>query len=131
MATLAPLIKAKTFGSPETTRAVIMRELRSDFEDWMMAKEDLYWHPPFEMAEKDHAYMAKVTVAGVNPRDIEVLAAPDIMLIKAKFGLGKLTRSIEFPKPIDPGRVRAELKDGLLRITAEMVEEHMPLLLAA
>jgi len=35
-----------------------------------------------------------------------------------EFERGQLFRSIHFPERIDPGQVKADYKDGLLRITA-------------
>ena len=100
-----------------------------------------------ELTEKDNEFAVRAAVAGVDPKNIEILVSPEIMLIKAEpqhqdlpekgtvhrceFPRGKLSRSIEFPKAIDPDRVHAEIKDGVLSIKAEIAhakaETSMPL----
>jgi len=41
----------------------------------------------------------------------------------SEFESGSLFRSIHFPKKVDPNKVKAELKNGLLTITAPIAEE--------
>ena len=41
----------------------------------------------------------------------------------SKFQSGSLFRSIHLPKKVEPGKVKAEIKNGLLTITAPIAEE--------
>ena len=40
-----------------------------------------------------------------------------------EFRSGKMLRSIHLPKQINPDKVKAEFKNGLLRLTAEIAQE--------
>jgi HSP20 family protein len=127
------IVQVKGAKTPDKTRELIWAELRRDFEDWLSAKEDMTWRPAIELTERDNRFLLRAAVAGVDPKNIEIFVAPDIMLIKAdlhrdrsegevvhrcEFGYGKLSRSIRFPRAINPANVRAEIKDGLLTIKA-------------
>ena len=76
---------------------------------------------------------------GVEARDIDIEVTPEEIVLKAEtqhkhkeqkgivhyceFDSGKMFRSIHLPKKIDPDKVRAEFKNGLLRLTAEITQE--------
>ena len=130
------VVQVKRFETPEKTRQIIVDEVRRDFEEWLSAKEDLIWRPPIQLSEKGNEFELTAAVAGVDPKNVEVLVAPEMMLIKAElraaiqseseiihrreFEYRKLSRSILFPRPVDPENVRAEIKDGLLTVKARI-----------
>jgi HSP20 family protein len=102
--------------------------------DWLSAEHELVWRPAVELRRKDGQYEVLAATAGVPASDLDVEVTPDDLLIKAKvahqhtaeegevqlceFERGELFRSIHFPERIDPSQVKADYKDGLLRITA-------------
>ena len=130
------VVQVKRFETPEKTRQIIVNEVRRDFEDWLSAKEDLIWRPPIQLSERGNEFELTTAVAGVDPKTFEILVAPEMMLIKAELRAGiqskseiihrrefeyrKLSRSILFPRPVDPENVRAEIKDGLLTVKARI-----------
>ena len=130
------VVQVKRFETPEKTRQIIVDEVRRDFEEWLSAKEDLIWRPPIQLSERGNEFELTTAVAGVDPKTFEILVAPEMMLIKAELRAGsqseseiihrrefeyrKLSRSILFPRPVDPENVRAEIKDGLLTVKARI-----------
>jgi HSP20 family protein len=110
------------------------RWFESALDDWLTAERELVWRPAIELSEKDAVFTLDVDVAGVAPKELDVQVTPNSVLIESKvsydykkgkgtvhtceFRAGKLFRSVEFPEPVDPDRVKAECRKGLLRITA-------------
>ena len=110
-----------------------------DLDDWLAAERELVWKPAIELKEKDSQFEVQVAVAGVDPKDITVEVTSDDLLIKgetktekkeqkgevytSEFQSGSLFRSIHLPKKVDADKVKAEIKNGLLTITAPIAEE--------
>jgi HSP20 family protein len=110
-----------------------------DLDDWLTAERELVWKPAIKLKEKDNQFELQIAVAGVDPRDLKVEVTPEEVLVKgesrtekkeekgeihtSEFQSGSLFRSIHFPVRIDPDKVKAELKNGLLTITAAISEE--------
>ena len=108
--------------------------LTSALEDWLRAERDLVWQPAIELRQTDGQFELEAAVAGVDPRDLNVQVAPEDILITARgehhheakrgtvhvceFAAGRLFRSVHLPERIDPDSVKAELRNGLLRLTA-------------
>jgi len=105
------------------------------------------WSPALDMFESDDAYFVKVDVPGIEAKDIEINATPDVLTIKGvrreeeeedkskKKGrkyeregrfYGEFHRTVPLPVPIDPDHVDAKLKDGVLYITLPKKEELKP-----
>jgi HSP20 family molecular chaperone IbpA len=115
----AELVEVKASETPEETKRIILDELRRDFGEWMMAKEDLVLRPSVELTKEGNEFAVRALVPGIDPKDIQIMVAPDILLIKGE-NHRKLLRSIEFPMAINPAKVHAELKDGMLAIKARI-----------
>jgi HSP20 family protein len=110
-----------------------------DLEHWFRAEDELLWKPVIELREEEGRFRLEVALPGVDMRDISVLVTPDEILLKAnirhehkegtgevricEFDTGKLFRSLHLPQKIDPNSVKAEFKNGLLKLTAEFAEE--------
>ena len=138
MAAAEEVVEVTKSETPEKTKEIIFDELRDDFADWLTAKEDLVWRPPIEVTEEDNEFAVRVLVPGVDSSEIEVLVAPEILLIKGETGgrskpatgtvhrseldRRKILRSVEFPRAVNPDKVHAEIKDGMLSIKAEIAE---------
>jgi HSP20 family protein len=129
-------VELKQAETPEKTKDTILDEVKHDFADWLTADRDLVWRPAIELTEKNNEFTVRALVGGVDLKDVEVLVAPEMMLIKAEtqadtargtvhrseFASGKLRRLIEFPRAVNPNGVRAEIKDGMLCIKARIAK---------
>jgi HSP20 family molecular chaperone IbpA len=113
--------------------------LGRDLENWTQAERELVWKPSLELSEKDGQFLLEVAMAGVEATDIDVEVTPEDIVINAsvhhehnqqkgivhhcEFQTGKAFRAIHLPKKIDPDKVKAEFKNGLLRLTAQVAKE--------
>src|SRR4051812_11500509 len=70
---------AETTGKMTET---IVNELRRDLAEWMTADRDLVWRPAIELTKEDNEFAARALLPGVDPKDVEVLVAPKLLLIK-------------------------------------------------
>jgi HSP20 family protein len=75
----------------------------------------------------------------LEAKDLQVEVTPEELLVKGEtrhehkeekgtvhtceLETGSLFRSVRFPKPIDPEKVKAEFKNGLLTLKASIAEE--------
>jgi HSP20 family protein len=110
-----------------------------DLDDWLTAERELLRKPPIELAEKGNQFVIKVAVPGIDPKDLEVEVTGEDLLVKgetktekkeekgevhtSEFKYGSLFRSIHLPKKVDADKVKADLKNGLLTVTAPISEE--------
>jgi HSP20 family protein len=110
-----------------------------DLDDWLQAERELVWKPALELRETDGEFVLEVAVPGVDPKDIDIEVTPEYIVLKAdiqheheekkgnvhicEFQSGKMYRSIHLPKKINPDKVKAEFKNGLLKLKAEIAEE--------
>jgi HSP20 family protein len=110
-----------------------------DLDDWLRAEQELVWKPAIELEEKDNEFQLQIGVPGVDPKDIDIEVTPEDILVKAElrhehkeekgkvhvceFASGNLFRAIHLPKRIDPDKVKAEFKHGMLTLKAEIAEE--------
>lgn len=105
-------------------------------DDWLKAERETVWRPAVEMRRTSDAFVVTAAVAGLEPRQLDVRVTPTALLLTAEvhhadrahegetvlceFATGPLFRSCAFPEPIDPSRVTAECRNGLLRVTAPL-----------
>ena len=110
-----------------------------DLDHWLQAERELLWEPALELRETDGEFVLEVVVSGVDPKDIEIEVTPEDIVLKAdiqheheekkgtvhicEFQSAKMYRSIHLPKRFNPDKVKAEIKNGLLKLKAEIAEE--------
>ena len=110
--------------------------LGAALDDWLAAEKQTIWKPAIEVCQEDNTFVIEAAVAGVEPRELDIQVTPDTVLIKAdtmhahaekkgtvhvcEFEAGPLFRLVRLPVTIDPDAVKAEYRNGLLRITAAM-----------
>jgi len=103
-------------------------------EDWFTAERELFGWTAAELSEKDNAYEIDFTLAGFDPKDVQVTATPKEILVRAatkeerkggkekvlwsEFGSKDVCRRFELPTAIDTDKVNATLDKGVLHIKA-------------
>jgi HSP20 family protein len=134
ISTIRDLITQRAYQIFEETGGLGGRE----FDNWMQAEREIVWQPAIELCEKGNEFRLEVVIAGVEPKDIEIDVSAEDIVIKStiphqhsadrgiihmcEFATGKTFRSVHLPKSINPDKVKAVLKNGLLRLTAEIAE---------
>jgi HSP20 family molecular chaperone IbpA len=131
MVVTAEAVEVKNARMPEKTAELINAELTEDLADWMTTNRDEVWRPAIELTKEDSTYVARALVPGVVPGNMEVMVAPDILLLKGQAGGRKIQRSIQFPQPVNPNKVHAEIEDGMLCVRVEIAQAFACLLHAA
>jgi len=103
--------------------------------DWAMAESEVISIPPAELIEKDGRFELKFAVAGVNPEEVNVTAAPDQILIKSEynhqheadigtvhfcdFKSATVFRTVDLPQPIDVKSVSVHFERGMIIVSAD------------
>jgi HSP20 family protein len=151
MADAIPVKKSESiFDEMEKMRDRIMRRayeifsgngegFGKDVDDWLQAEQELVWKPAVELTEVDNVFRLELAAPGVDPKDVDIEVTPDDILIRAEvhhkhedkkgevhiceFARGSLFRSIRLPKKIDPEKVKAEFKNGILLLKAPVAEK--------
>jgi HSP20 family molecular chaperone IbpA len=111
---------------------------RQPADDWLTAERELVWRPAVEMRQMDSQFDVLAAVAGIEPKDLDVQVTPEDLVIKGngahehgadagtvhlcEFSRGQLFRAVHFPRRIDPAKVTADYRNGMLRITAPLAE---------
>jgi HSP20 family protein len=104
----------------------------------MNAERETVWRPALEVRRSKDAFVVEAAVAGVDPKQFDVQVTPTEFLLGAhvhhsdreqegevvlcEFANGPLFRSYTFPEPPDAARVSAEYRNGILRVTAPLVQ---------
>lgn len=105
-----------------------------DLADWLKAENELFWKPASELAETGEEYEMRVTVPGLEAKDIEITALPDQIIVKgaaaqnrehvkgelrfSEFSDRELFRQFGFSSPVDVNKINATLDKGILKIVA-------------
>jgi len=97
------------------------------------------WRPLTDIHETKDAYVFKVDLPGFKKEEINVEFTGDTLIMRGERkqeeetkneschrlerSYGLFERSFTIPKNIDPKKIEAELKDGILQLTIPKVEE--------
>ena len=107
-------------------------------EDWALGA----WAPAVDIYEKDGNIVLKAELPGLDPKDVEVRVENNILTLRGERKLdeevqkdnyhrversyGNFTRSFTLPNVVDTEKIKAEFKDGVLRMTLPKKEEAKP-----
>jgi HSP20 family protein len=110
-----------------------------DLDNWLLAEEEVTLKPSIELRETDSQFQVEIALPGVDPKSIDIEVTAEDILVKAEirhehdeksgdvqqceFKSGHLFRAIRLPKRINTEKVKAEMKDGMLHLTADIAEE--------
>ncbi|NTV49529.1 MAG: Hsp20/alpha crystallin family protein [Geobacteraceae bacterium] len=98
--------------------------------------------PLVNMNDDDENVYVDALVPGVEPKEIDLTALRNTITIsgerkpyevkqgqivhRSELGTGKFSRTLELPVDIDPNKITAECKDGIMRITLAKAENAKP-----
>jgi HSP20 family protein len=115
------------------------RSQQSSEDDWALGGT---WAPAVDIYEQDNNIVIKAELPGVDPKDVDIRLDNNVLTIQGerKFdnevkkesyhrverSYGAFTRSFTLPNTVDPNSIKAEFKEGVLRITLPKREEAKP-----
>ena len=107
----------------------------ADDEEWSLGA----WAPAVDIYEQDGNIVLKAELPGVDPKDVDVRVENNILTLRGERKLdqeirkesyhrversyGAFTRSFTLPNVVDTDKIKAEYKDGVLRMTLPKKEE--------
>jgi HSP20 family protein len=108
-------------------------------DDWALGGT---WAPAVDIYEQDNNIVIKAELPGVDPKDVDIRLDNNVLTIKGerKFdnevkkenyhrverAYGLFTRSFTLPSGVDANAIKAEYKDGVLRLILPKREEAKP-----
>jgi HSP20 family protein len=111
---------------------------RSGEEDWLGGS----WAPPVDIYEHEGNLVLKAELPGIDPKDVDVRVENNVLTLhgERKFdhevkrenchrverAYGTFSRSFTLPNVVDTQSIKAEYRDGVLRVTMPKREEAKP-----
>jgi HSP20 family protein len=108
-------------------------------DDWSLGGS---WAPAVDIYEQEGNIVLKAELPGIDPKDVDVRVENNVLTLRGerKFdnevkrdnyhrverAYGAFSRSFTLPNVIDTDRIKAEYKDGVLRMTLPKKEEAKP-----
>jgi HSP20 family protein len=108
-------------------------------DDWALGGS---WAPAVDIYEEEGSIVLKAELPGVDPKDVDVRVENNVLTLRGerKFGsevqrdsyhrveraYGTFSRSFTLPTVVDTERIKAEVKDGVLRVNLPKKEEAKP-----
>ena len=131
----------------ETT--VLRDQLNRLFEDFAFSSDRQIqdgamgvWYPASDVMEKDDMFVIKVELPGLDKEDISLDFKNGVLTLKGErkieneakeenfyrreLSYGKFIRSFSLPVQVEPDKIKAEFKNGLLTIEVPKPEEQKP-----
>lgn len=123
--------------------ARLQDEVNRLFDDRVYrTSESVGWTPPCDIYEDAEGVTLRFELAGVEPKDVDVRFENGVLTVRGERKLeaedkrenyhriersyGTFTRSFSLPGTLDPERIKAEAKNGVLAITLPKKAEAKP-----
>ena len=97
------------------------------------------WNPIMDVAETKDSLIIKIEVPGIHPEDLQLSLQEQILTIKGEKkkereekeeryfrmerAYGSFARSVRLPYPVDPAKVSAMFRNGVLTVTLVKIPE--------
>lgn len=119
----------------------LRREIDRMFEDFLPVRreKETIFHPRIDLYETDNELILKAELPGLKKENIDITVTEDEVHLKGEkkeeletkkenylrreMCYGKFERVVSLPTEVDPERVEAEFKDGILEIKMPKKEE--------
>jgi len=108
-------------------------------DDWALGGS---WAPPVDIYEHEGNIVLKAEIPGIDPKDVELRVENNVLTVKGHRKLeeevkrdnyhrierayGIFTRSFTLPTTVDAEKIKADYKDGLLKVVLPKREEAKP-----
>ena len=108
-------------------------------DDWALGGT---WAPAVDIYEHENNIVIKAELPGVDPKDVDIRLDNSVLTVTGERKLdnevkkenyhrversyGAFTRSFTLPTTVDPSGIKAEYRDGVLRVTLPKREEAKP-----
>ena len=103
------------------------------------AEDSAQWLPSLDVAETKNDIVVKVEIPGIDPKEIDISLANDVLTIKGEKkqerekkeenyhvverSYGSFTRSLRLPGEVQSDKITASYKNGILKATFPKSEE--------
>jgi len=110
-----------------------------EWTDWFAAEREMVRRPAVDVLEKDGTVTISASLAGVEPQEVDVDISPrdvvikvqtshwhderDVHVYQCEFKPGQVFRLVHLPQPVDATRAEADLKNGVLNVTAPIAQD--------
>ena len=110
----------------------------SSDEEWSLGS----WAPAVDIFEQDGNIVLKAELPGVDPKDVDVRVENNVLTLRGERKLdnevqkenyhrverayGSFSRSFTLPSVVDTEKIKADYRDGVLRVTLPKREEARP-----
>lgn len=110
----------------------------SESEDWVSGA----WTPAVDIFEQDGNIVLKAELPGVDPKDVEVRVENNVLSLRGERNIdhevkrenfhrmersyGTFSRLFTLPTIVDTSKIKAEYKDGVLRVALPQREDAKP-----
>ena len=115
------------------------RGARGSDEDWALGGS---WAPAVDIYEQDGNIVLKAELPGIDPKDVDVRVENNTLTLRGERKhdqevkkenyhrvertYGTFTRSFTLPNVVDTNNIKADYRDGVLRMTLPKREEAKP-----
>ena len=123
--------------------ARLQDEMSRLFDDRLYkAGESVGWTPACDIYEDDETVSLRFELAGVDPKSVDIRFENGVMTVRGERKLekedrrddyhrvelsyGTFTRSFSLPATVDPEKIRADAKDGILTVSLPKKAEAKP-----
>ena len=140
------IVRFEPFRDLVTIQDRMNRLFNEAFRGTRTGDEDLglggSWAPAVDILEQNGNIVLKAELPGIDPKDVDVRVENNILTLRGerKFdeevqkdsyhrverSYGNFTRSFTLPNVVDTEKIKAEFKDGVLRMTLPKKEEAKP-----
>ena len=123
-------------------REEINRLFEAPFGEMARESEFFGWAPAVDLYEDKDYLIVKAELPGMKKDDIDISLHQGSLIIsgerkeeshdgdgetsRSERFFGRFQRSLELPKPVDPNKVAASYKDGILTVKLPKTEESKP-----